>query len=295
MKTANPYLPVIVVLVAAGVWGLFWLPLRAFERAGLAAGWTTLAQFVVPAVLLLPVAYYRAVRGRPTGLRQVLTGALVGAAFVLYYESLLLTEVVRALVLFYVTPAWGTLLEVLVMRRRVTGVRLVALLLGFGGLLVILAAGHSLPLPRNLGDGMALLSGFIFALGSMRVRQSPQASVFEHSFAFFVYGGIVALLVALAPIEAMGAPPSAARLVALLPWLLLMAVAFLIPVMWGLLWGARHLDPGRLGILLQAEAVVGIASAALLAGEPFGSRELVGSLLVIAAGAVDVLGQRKPG
>ncbi len=82
-------------------------------------------------------------------------------------------------------------------------------------------------------------------------------------------------------------------MVVLLPWLVLMAAVFLIPVMWGLLWGAQHLDPGRLGILLQTEAIVGIGSAALLAGEPFGAREALGSALVIAAGAVDVLGQRR--
>ncbi|MDH3452322.1 MAG: EamA/RhaT family transporter, partial [Gammaproteobacteria bacterium] len=56
--------------------------------------------------------------------------------------------------------------------------------------------------------------------------------------------------------------------------------------------GARHLDPGRMGILLQMEAIVGIGSAALLAGEPFGLAEAAGSVLVISAGVTDVLGHR---
>ena len=77
-----------------------------------------------------------------------------------------------------------------------------------------------------------------------------------------------------------------------MPWLLLAAVGFLIPVMWGLLWGSKHIDPGRLGVLLQLEAVVGIGSAALLTDEPFGLVELLGTVLVVAAGIVDVLGDR---
>lgn len=292
MKPDSAYLPTVVVLVAAGVWGLFWLPLRAFERAGLATGWATFALFAVPALLILPLIIYRAALGKPTGARQVVTGATVGLAFALYYESLLLTEVVRALVLFYVTPAWGTLLEVLYMRRRITVVRVLALILGFSGLLVILGTGGSFPLPRNLGDWMALLSGAVFAVGSLRIRQAPGTSVVEHSFAFFLYGGVCALILALLPIDAMGQPPTLEQVKALLPWLVLMAALFLIPVMWGLLWGSKHLDPGRVGILLQMEAIVGIGSAALLAGEPFGIAEAAGSVLVIAAGATDVLGQR---
>ena len=79
----------------------------------------------------------------------------------------------------------------------------------------------------------------------------------------------------------------------LAPWLVLVAVGFLIPVMWGVYWGSRHVDPGRLGILLQIEAVVGVGSAALLAGEPFGVRQAVGAVLVISAGLVEVIGNGK--
>jgi drug/metabolite transporter (DMT)-like permease len=63
--------------------------------------------------------------------------------------------------------------------------------------------------------------------------------------------------------------------------------------MWGILWGARHMDPGRLGILLQLEAIVGIASAAILTDEPFGLVESLGTVLVIGAGVADILGDRR--
>ncbi len=286
--------PVAVVVVAAGVWGLFWIPLRAFEAQGLAAGWTTLAQFVTPALILLPFALHRLARGRPTGLRHAATGFAISAAFVLYYESLLLTEVVRSLLLFYITPVWGTLLELAVMRRRLTKVRVLALALGLCGLYVVLGGESGLPVPRNLGDVMALVAGMIFAVGAMRIRQSPGMTVFEHAFAFFVYGGVLALAIALLPVEEFGAPPAWATLAPLVPWLVAMAVVFLIPVMWGLLWGSAKVDPGRLGILLQMEAVVGIGSAAILADEPFGLREASGTVLIIGAGVLDVLGARAP-
>ena len=281
--------PEIIVVVASAAWGLFWIPLRAFERHGLDPGWATLAQFVAPLVILVPFALARLLRGKPTGVAQYRTGLLIGAAVALYLESLLLTDVARALILFYAMPAWGTILEVGLMRRPLTRWRVVSLLLSLAGMLVILGAGR-LSLSMNLGDLMALLSGVLFAFGAVGVRQAPETSIFEQILGFFLYGSVAALVLSLLPLAALGEPPSLAQLVALAPWLALIAAGFLIPVMSGIYWGSRNVDPGRLGILLQVEAVMGIASAALLAGEPFGARQAIGAALVVGAGFVEVIG-----
>ena len=124
MEKRRPY-PEIVVLVASAAWGLFWIPLRAFEHHGLNPGWATLAQFVAPLAILTPFALVRLLRGKPTGVAQFRSGLLIGAAVALYLGSLLLTDVARALVLFYAMPAWGTILEVVVMRRPLTRGRLI--------------------------------------------------------------------------------------------------------------------------------------------------------------------------
>jgi drug/metabolite transporter (DMT)-like permease len=285
-------LPILVVAVAASAWGLFWMPLRAFEEGGLSAGWVTISQFAAPVVVLLPLALWRSARGQSTGFSQVATGLIVGGAVALYAESVLLTEVARALILFYATPVWSTLLEVVFMGHQLKRARILSLALGLAGLFTILGGKTGIPLPQNLGDAMALLSGVLWAFGSMRVRQTAGVSTFETVFSFFLYGAVVALAIAFLPIDAVGGPPDWTTLKSLLHWLLLVAVGFLIPVMWGLLWGSAHIDPGRLGILLQLEAVVGIGSAALLTNEPFGLVEVLGTALIIAAGIVDVFGNR---
>ena len=134
---------------------------------------------------------------------------------------------------------------------------------------------------------MALSSGIVYTFGAMRVRQSPQIAVFEQVFAFFLFGSLVALGISFLPLSALGKPPEPKLLLTLAPWILLMTVV-LIPAMWGQYWGSRFVDPGRLGILLQLEAVVGIGSAALFAGEPFGTREAIGAALIISAGLMEV-------
>ena len=141
---------------------------------------------------------------------------------------------------------------------------------------------------------MALASGMFWAYGSTRVRMAGEASLFENVFSFFLFGTITAAALALLPIEAMGRPPSGQQILDLLPWLFLLAVAFLIPAMCMQLYGTKLVDPGRVGILFQAEAICGIGSAALLTLEPFGWVEAIGTVLVVSSALVEVLGNRRP-
>lgn len=280
--------PEIIVAIAAAIWGLFWMPLRAFERQGLDPAWVIVSQFITPLAFMAPFVILRLLRKQRTGIEQYGTGLLVGGGVVMYSESLLLTDVVRALILFYAMPAWGTLVEIGLMGRRFTPWRGLTLVLSIMGLLTILGLGGPLSLSINTGDLIALLSGIVFTFGAMRVRQTVETPVFEQVFAFFFFGSIVALGFSLLPLTAFGQPPTFEKVITLVPWIVLMAVGILIPAMWGLYWGSRYVYPGRLGILLQLEAVVGIGSAALLAGEPFGSREAIGAVLVISAGLIEV-------
>ncbi len=282
----------VVVAGAAAIWGLYWIPVRILERQGLDPVWVVLGQLCIPLLLLLPLAIINLTKRQTVSLGEPVTGLLMGSAFVLYCESLLLTEVIRALILFYTMPAWGTLIEVFVMKRKFNVWRALALMLGLAGLVIILKIDESFSLSMNQGDGMALAAGIFFTLAAMRVRQSSNVPVFVQVFSFFLYGAMAALIFSLLPVADPVTMPEPGLMIALLPWFLLMAVGFLIPIMWGLYWGSRFVDPGRLGILLQIEVVVGIGSAALLAGEPFGWREASGSLLVFGAGAVEVLTHR---
>jgi hypothetical protein len=46
--------PEIVVAAASAIWGLLWIPLRAFDSQGMAPGWVILCQFVAPLALMIP-------------------------------------------------------------------------------------------------------------------------------------------------------------------------------------------------------------------------------------------------
>lgn len=276
-------LPSLAVIVSGVLWGLFWMPFRALGESGFEGGWASLAFYLGSTLLLVPAALIRWRRLRSAGWSLLFTGAIAGAAFSLYATALLLTEVVRVLLLFYLTPVWGTLLGRALLGERITVGRGVALALGLTGLMIILGVESGFPLPRNGGDWIALIAGVAWAYGSLRIYSRPRIEPYETVFAFFAGGTLVTAAVALLPIAGNEVIPTSSVLGLGWPWLALLIALFGVPPVAMVLWGASRLSPGRVGILLMGEAIVGVASAALWSGERFGLREALGTLLIVGA------------
>ena len=277
-----------VVAVAAAAWGISGMPLRAVAEAGVSAGWVTVLFQLAPLLMLTPVALWRWRSLRAGGGALLLTGLLAGGAFSLYATSLVLTEVVRALMLFYITPVWSTLLERWLLGIPVRGVRLLTIVLGLAGLAVILGGDGGLPLPRGIGDWCGLVAGMVWALAAVRVRASEHLHPLDVTMSFFL-GASVAAIACLALLPAAAAsPPTAALLAEVAPWLGVFLLLVVIPGSYAILWGAARLSPGLVGILFMTEISVGTITAGLFAGEPFGLRELLGVLLVTSAALLEV-------
>jgi len=286
-------LPTLALLFAGAAWGLFWIPMRAIEASGLEGVWATMALYGVSLLILFPVALWRWPSRGGLGRGALLTGLFTGSAFVFYATAFLLTDVVRVMILFYATPVWGTLLAWLLMGEKITRLRLLALLFGFGGLLVILGADFGWPWPRNLGDWMALLSGIAWAYGSLRLYRAKGSSTWDAVLGLFLSGFVFAAVLPFLPFQGLGAMPPAASLLQTWPIILATSALFFLPLMAVSLWGTGRLTPGRVGILFMLEVVVGVGSAALLTDEPFGIREIAGSLLILSAGLVELLPSRR--
>ena len=118
----------------------------------------------------------------------------------LYSISIVLTEVVTAILLFYLSPVWATVLGRLLLAERFTGARVAALALGIGGLWVVLGGESGVPLPRNAGDWCALAAGIAWAFGTLRVHQDTAIPSVAHVTSMFVGGTVFIAIVSLLPI-----------------------------------------------------------------------------------------------
>ena len=90
---------------------------------------------LIGVLVLLPYSIWRKIKGRSFGFELPFTGLLLGGGFICYALSFLLTDVVRALILFYMTPVWTTIFEILFLKKNQAGNEQYLLLLhleGFG-------------------------------------------------------------------------------------------------------------------------------------------------------------------
>jgi drug/metabolite transporter (DMT)-like permease len=292
--TRSDLIPSVTLAIGAALWGLYWIPIRGIESAGVDAIWTGPTIFGFSSLLFLPLLIMRFRVFAAHWRHILLPGLLAGFAFALYIASLNLTEVVRAILLFYLSPLWSTLLGIVILKERLTANRAVALLLAFSGLYAVLVVENGLPVPRNTGDWFALLSGLCWSIATVKLFQDGARMVIEKVMTFVVCALFMSLLLVLWQQGDLEGMPNSADLIAGWYWILLIALAML-PITWMTIWPAMLLSPGRVGMLLLAEVLVGVTSAALLLNEPFGLRELSGASLIVAAGVVEVLRQQKIG
>ena len=284
--------PSIGIAIGAAFWGLYWIPIRGIEQAGVHAFWTGPVIFGASSLLFLPLILFR-IRNYVIHWRHIfLPGLLAGFAFSLYIASLNLTDVVRAIMLFYMSPLWSTLLGVLVLKERLTANRVCGLLLAFSGLYIVLVVENGLPVPRNTGDWFALISGLCWSVASVKLFQDGAQMILEKVTMFVVCALLMSLVLVFWQQGDLEGMPGLKALETGWYWILLVAMGML-PITYLTIWPTTVLSPGRVGMLLMVEVLVGVASAAILTDEPFGTREIVGATLIIAAGVVEVLRQQK--
>lgn len=271
------------------VWGLFWIPVRALAEAGIAGLWAIAFFYAVPFVLAVPLVLLRwrpAVRG---GLWLQILGFVPALSLVLYSVSILYTDVVRATLLFYLTPLWSTLLARFILGEPITPLRWLAMGIAILGMLVIFRADAGIPLPEQPGDWIALASGFLWSVASILLRAGRDSDALDLLTQNFIWSAIIAtaLLLAFGPGLA-GSPPLATYL-AQLPWLVPAIVIVVVTGVYASMWGTPKLNPGLVGLLFMTEISVGAITAAIWSGDPFGCREVVGIVLISAAGMLESL------
>ena len=277
------------LLIAAGMWGLFWIPQRALEAGGLTGGWATISQMVIPFAMLLPISVWRLYKGQSFGLEYPLIGLLFGGGIACYANSFLLTDVVRALILFYITPVWTTLFEIVFLRQIPRLYRYITLALALSGVWIVFGQEGVIPLPQNSGDWIALLGGILIAASAVRMEIKKPEGIYPILFSFFFYGGLFTLIQSYFLSDYLGDAPSIESWVAMMPWLILIAILFHIPTNVVILGAPSRIGAGIFSIIILFEIVVGTFSAAVLTDELIGWREILGSSFIIFAGLTEII------
>ena len=275
----KPLLPILSLVVAATLWGVAWYPLRHLEQLGMHGLWATLVIYGSAALaggFLLPRCY-REIRQEPYLFALVAVGsAWCNVAFIL---AVLDGNVVRVLLLFYLSPVWSTLMAWRWLKEELGVQAWTTFFIAMTGAVIMLwnpEAGA--PWPSDRADWLALSSGVAFAFANVAMRKLEGYSI-ESKVIVNWWGGS---LLALALILLLHLPPPELSLTTYSLTASLGLVVVLIMTV-SVSYGVSNLPVHQSAVILLFELVIGALSSLWLTDEIIALAEWVGGALIVAA------------
>jgi drug/metabolite transporter (DMT)-like permease len=279
-------LPVLALLFNALVWGASWWPFRQLQGMGLHPLWATVLIYLIAVTLI--------VVWRPKALLEVLrTPSLwvlmlaAGTTNATFNWGVVIGDVVRVVLLFYLMPLWSVLLARVLLHEPITKAATLRVTLALLGAAVVLwpaqpLSWQSLPLPQSLPDWLGVLGGFSFALNNVMLRREAHRSEEARALAMFGGGMVVAgvLVLMLAAQGHVPWPPTVAPSWMLLA--LLMSALFLAGNL-ALQYGASRLPANVTSVVLVSEVVVASGTAVAFGAGTLNAQLLVGGFLIVLA------------
>jgi drug/metabolite transporter (DMT)-like permease len=281
-KQGNRLLPILSLLFTASLWGVIWYPLRLLEEQGLAGLWSALISFgaVLSLFLWVPVRERESLQSN--FLPFVLMGLSAGWCNVAFIMAVLDGNVLRVLLLFYLSPFWAVCLGWLLLGERLDGQSLLVFAIAVVGAIIMLwDESLGMPWPRDSADWLAVSSGFAFALSNVFVRGLQNVSVLLKATGS--WGGVVIVAAVWIWLSSTGFPAVGGGV--LFAAVALGLCGFLIMTL-TVLYGVTRMPLHRSAVILLFELVIGAISSLLLTDELVLPREWLGGSMIIAAAAL---------
>jgi drug/metabolite transporter (DMT)-like permease len=279
--TKHPALATFGLLFGATIWGVIWYPYRLLEEAGVSGAYASLLTYAAALLLggLLFASRWRDLFRSPGTL--LLLSLAAGWTNLSYVLAVIDGEVMRVMLLFYLSPLW-TLLLARVLLHEHAG-RRGLLVIGFslsGAFTMLWDPAQGFPLPRDIPEWLALSSGMGFSLTNVLTRRATHLSLPEKSIA--VWGGVTLLALLFLPFT--NAPLPGAMEIPLAYWMLMLGLAIALAVTTLLVqYGVTHTLATRAAVIFLFELVVAAVFSYLVANEALSVREMIGGAMIVAA------------
>ena len=268
------------LVYAATLWGLVWYPYRLLDQAGMGGIASAFFSYAIP-LLLLGWLHGRALhsaRGHWRWLSAL--GLAAGWTNLAYVLAVLEGEVVRVLLLFYLSPLWTVLFSRFLLHEKLNRAGWAVMALAAGGALAMLWQPGDWPLPANRAEWLGLSAGVMFAASNVISRHLGGVAEVAKSVA--VWAGVAVLTLAclaLSPsdLDFMASAGAAT-------WLLLLGVGLAIGSMtYAVQYGLARVPANQAIVIFLFELVVAAIAAYFLSDERMGVQEWVGAAMIITA------------
>ncbi len=275
-------------IVAAILWGLLWYPIRVLEGMGVPGLWSTLIIFCTAMLILFPGCFRARGELLEHKLDYILIGLFAGWTNLGFILAMLEGEVVRVLLLFYLSPIWSILLAILILRERITRLSFFALILAMtGAVLMLWDANLFFNKSISLADIYAITSGMAFACTNIVIRKMGKTPVLLKMGASWL--GVIAVTGCVILLQHVPMPELTFNSGTLA---LLMGFPFMFIMTWTAQYGVTNLPIQRSSVIFLLEVVAGAVSAALLTSEIVSHFEYIGGVFIIFAGLISVFKEK---
>jgi DME family drug/metabolite transporter len=204
-----------------------------------------------------------------------LIGLVISLAFACYVFAMLYTTVASTLLILSATPFMTATIGWLWISERPKAITWVAMAFASAGIYFMVKSGHQLG--NNVGNVLALLSGFWFALMLVMARRSGKDDILGGTF----IGGVICILIGASMAFLVG---TGLKVLTLDLFIIFVMGAFGIGIGIAFVtWGASHVPAAEVSILVLIESVLGPIWPWLLLGETMTLSEIFGGTLVLAS------------
>ena len=279
----------LIIVVSSCAWGLYWLPLRSIEQSGIVGSWSIVLVNACPLIILVPLIFFNLDKFKKYPKPILFAGIMIGAAFTFYANGLVQTSVIRATLLFYLSPIWSTIIGIIWLNERLTIARVISIIVALIGLILLLYDFRNQETAMlNFGDFSSILSGLFWALGASILKKWSKLPIIP--LTAIVYFSTTSLSILLAIIVYKAPIPSLVLIGQNFSTAFIWSVIVLLPSFCIIFRISQILFPGRVGILMMSEVAVAVISAKiLLPEEQMVILQWIGASAILLAGVVEII------
>ncbi|MFT7414563.1 MAG: drug/metabolite transporter (DMT)-like permease [Methylophagaceae bacterium] len=177
-RTAHNRLAIVALLFSSSLWGVIWYPLRWLDEAGMSAVWSSLVMYLAAGALALPFLFKQDIFNTSNGKDLLFLALAAGITNIAFLVALTEGEVMRVMLLFYLSPIWSVLLSRWWLKERLSSSAIAMLVLAMTGSLVMLwDTSVGWPWPQGLADWLAITAGIAFSINNVLARKLASVSM----------------------------------------------------------------------------------------------------------------------
>jgi len=270
------------LLFGAMCWGIVWYPYRIMAEAGVSGVVSSFYTYAIATALvgLYFARHWRSIFKLPLSIFWL--GIIAGWTNLSYVLAVIDGEVMRVMLLFYLSPLWTLILAHFLLDEKPHLAGVIAIVASLLGAYIMLndSTSGGFPMPKNSAEWLALSSGFGFSLTNVITRKSIHLSLLAKSLSIWI--GVIAFSLLAAPfIQLPFTSPSAFSLI---NWLVMVAIALLlVAATFFVQYGVTKIEATRASVLFLFELVVAAIASNYLVNERMDFHEWVGGGLIVVA------------